>query len=131
MEPRNLGSTFQATNANDGNVTTYWEGLSYPNLLTVDLGSAQNVSIVRIKLNPAWPARIQTLSVLGSTDNLNYTTIVGSASYNFAPAKGTVSFKWDSGTTPRPTATSLPTATPAPTATLYPGILFIFKCLLL
>jgi len=79
--------TFVATNANDGNVTTYWEGLlGYPNLLTVDLGPAVTVSVVRIKLNPAWPGRTQTFSVLGSTDNVSYTTIVVSTSYNFTPA---------------------------------------------
>ncbi len=37
------------------------------------------------------------------------------------PAKGTVTFKWDTGSTPGATATSAPTATPSPTATPYPA----------
>lgn len=83
-------SSFVATNANDGNVTTYWEGAAYPNLLTVDLSSAQNVSSVKIKLNPdsLWAARTQTLAVLGSTDNVNFTTLKASATYAFDPATG-------------------------------------------
>lgn len=87
--------SFVATNANDGNTGTYWEGSGYPNLLTVDLGSAQTVGAVRVKIDPNWPARTQTFSVLGSTDNVTYTTLVASAAYNFDPASGnqvTVSF---------------------------------------
>ena len=37
------------------------------------------------------------------------------------PAKGTATFKWDTGSTPGATATSAPTATAAPTATPYPA----------
>ena len=82
--------TFVGTNANDGNTTTYWEGAAYPNLLTVDLGSSQSVSSVKIKLNPdsAWGTRTQTLSILGSTDNVNFTTLKASATYTFDPATG-------------------------------------------
>jgi hypothetical protein len=83
--------TYVATNANDGNLTTYWEGAAYPNLLTVDLGSAQSISSIKIKLNPAWGARTQTLSVLGSTDNVNFTTTLkASAGYGFDPATSNV-----------------------------------------
>lgn len=84
--------TFVATNANDGNTATYWEGAAYANLLTVDLGSAQSVSSVKIKLNPAstWATRTQTLSILGSTDNVNFTTLKASATYTFDPATGNV-----------------------------------------
>lgn len=87
--------SFVATNANDGNTGTYWEGSGYPNLLTVDLGSAQTVGAVRVKIDPNWPARTQTFSVLGSTDNVNFTTLQASAAYNFDPASGnqvTISF---------------------------------------
>jgi len=88
---------FVATNANDGNLTTYWEGLGYPNLLTVDMLAAWNVSSVKVKLNPdaIWGPRTQTLSVLGSTDGTNFTTLKASAAYGFDPATGnqvTISF---------------------------------------
>lgn len=82
--------TFVPTNANDGNTATYWEGAAYPNLLTVDLASAQTVSSIKLKLNPAWGARTQTLSVLGSTDNVNFTTLKASAVSNFDPVTGNI-----------------------------------------
>ncbi|WP_139903016.1 CARDB domain-containing protein [Clostridium thermarum] len=82
--------TYVATNANDGNVNTYWEGApgTYPNTLTVDLGSVQSVYKLVLKLNTSWGSRTQTLSVLSSTDNTNYTTRVASATYTFNPSSG-------------------------------------------
>lgn len=86
--------TYVATNANDGNVTTYWEGASnsYPTWLNVDLGGTYTVSSIRVKLNPdsSWGTRTQTFSVLSSTDNVTYNTIVNSATYTFDPASGNV-----------------------------------------
>lgn len=76
--------------ANDGDIRTYWEGApdSYPNTLTVDLGSSLSINTIVIKLNPdpIWQARTQTLSILGSLDNLSFTPIVSSATYHFDPA---------------------------------------------
>lgn len=84
--------TYAATNANDGNVNTYWEGASgtYPNTLTVDLGSAQSVYKAILKLNAGWGSRTQTLSVLSSTDNVTYTPRVASATYTFDPASSNI-----------------------------------------
>ncbi|GFZ33598.1 glycosyl hydrolase [Clostridium zeae] len=86
----NYTQTYVATNANDGNVNTYWEGSSYPSTLTVDLGAVQSVNKVVLKLNPdsAWAKRTQTLSVLGSSDNSTYNTLVASTTYTFDPATG-------------------------------------------
>ncbi len=82
---------YVATNANDGNTATYWEGAGFTSLLTVDLGSAQSISSIKIKLPAGWGARTQTLSVLGSTDNVNFTTTLkASAVYSFDPATGNV-----------------------------------------
>ena len=58
-----------ATNANDNDVTTYWEGNSgaFPSTLTVALGANASVSSIVIKLNPdpAWSTRQQTFSAEG------------------------------------------------------------------
>lgn len=82
--------TYVASNATDGNVNTYWEGAAnaYPNTITVDLGSSQTVDSVVLKLNPAavWATRTQTLSVLSSTDNSTYSTLVASSTYTFNPS---------------------------------------------
>ncbi|MBM9509067.1 discoidin domain-containing protein [Actinacidiphila acididurans] len=84
--------TYVASNAVDGDANSYWESTdnAFPQSLTVDLGSAQQVGRLVLKLPPAtaWGARTQTLSVLGSTDGSSYTTLAGSAGYRFDPASG-------------------------------------------
>ena len=79
-------------NAVDGNANSYWESANnaFPQSITVDLGSAQSVGRVVLKLPPAtaWQTRTQTLSVLGSTNGSSYATVVGSAGHTFNPATG-------------------------------------------
>ena len=79
---------FPATNVNDGNQASYWESTNnvFPQWIQVDLGSAQSASRIVLQLPAAWGARNQTLSVLGSTDGSNFTTVVGSATYAFNPS---------------------------------------------
>ena len=88
---------FESKNVTDGNLNTYWEGKDYPNLLTVDLGAAQAVTSVRIKLNPdpIWGPRTQTIEVLGSSDNVKFNTLAASTIYSFDSTTGnqiTISF---------------------------------------
>ncbi len=83
--------TFVATNANDDNVTTYWEGNANPATLTTQLGANADLSSIVIRLNPdsAWGARTQTFSILGREQSSStFSTIVASASYNFNPSSG-------------------------------------------
>ena len=94
-------SGFPAANAVDGNTGTYWESVdgSWPSTLTVDLGSAQTLGQVVIDLPPTWPTRTQTLSVLGSTDDSTWTTLVASATYTWSSSTGnTVTIALPSGT---------------------------------
>jgi len=78
-----------SANVTDGNQSTYWESANnaFPQWVQVDLGSAQSVDRVVLQLPPstAWGARTQTLTLTGSTDGTNFTTIVGSAGYTFDP----------------------------------------------
>ncbi|MEK3700587.1 discoidin domain-containing protein [Paenibacillus sp. FSL R10-2199] len=85
--------TFVPANANDGDVTTYWEGAggSYPNTLTVNLGANANVTSVVVKLNPAaaWATRTQTIQVLGHNQSTGtFTSLVPATVYTFNPASG-------------------------------------------
>ncbi len=85
--------TFVATNANDDDVTTYWEGNggAYPNTLTVSLGANASISSIVVKLNPdqAWGPRTQTLQVLGRDQSGgSFTNVVSSAAYDFSPSSG-------------------------------------------
>ena len=98
--------TYVATNANDGNTSSYWEAVngSWPATLTVDLGSTQTLGDTVIDLPPssAWNTRTQTLSVLGSNDDSTWTTIVASATYTWNPSTGnTVTINFPAGTSDR------------------------------
>jgi hypothetical protein len=79
-------------NLTDGDANTYWESVNnvFPQWAQVDLGSAQTVGRLVLKLPPpaAWAARNQTLSIAGSTDGTTFSTILGSAVYRFDPATG-------------------------------------------
>ncbi|MCM2423163.1 discoidin domain-containing protein [Streptomyces sp. RKAG293] len=84
---------FVATNANDNNVATYWEanGGSYPNTLTVALGSNADANSVVVKLNPdgAWSTRTQTIQVLGrEQSSSSFTSLTSPTVYTFNPASG-------------------------------------------
>ncbi|MCQ4079234.1 choice-of-anchor D domain-containing protein [Streptomyces sp. RB6PN25] len=76
-------------NMTDADPSTYWESAngSFPQWAQVDLGQRYSIGKLVLKLPPstAWGARTETLSVLGSTDGTNFSTIVGSAGYNFDP----------------------------------------------
>ncbi|WP_182908919.1 discoidin domain-containing protein [Microbispora sp. H13382] len=85
--------TYVAANANDNDLATYWEGAggSYPQTLTLQLGSNAVVSSVVLKLDPAaaWSTRTQTVQVLGREQSASgFTTLTGAATYTFNPATG-------------------------------------------
>ena len=104
MSSNSVESGYPASNANDGNTSTYWEGTdggAYPQTLTANLGQSTNLGSVTLDLPPAtdWTTRTETLSVLGSANGSTYTTLVPSATYTFNPSTGnTVSFNLPSGT---------------------------------
>jgi chitodextrinase len=93
--PASAGSftqTYGPSNAVDGDANTYWESANnaFPQWLQVDLGATTTFSRIVLKLPPssAWGARVQTLSVTGSTDGSTFSTIAGSAGQTFDPATG-------------------------------------------
>jgi hypothetical protein len=83
-----VNGSFGVGNAFDADANTYWESTNnvFPQWLQVDLGSAQSVCKVVLKLPASWGQRTQTLSVLTSNDNAAFTTVVASAGYSFDPA---------------------------------------------
>ncbi|HEY3479643.1 MAG TPA: discoidin domain-containing protein, partial [Streptomyces sp.] len=85
--------TFVAANANDNSTSTYWEGGggTYPNLLTVALGSNADLNQVVVKLNPdaSWGLRTQTIAVEGRDQaGSAFTTLSAAQTYSFNPASG-------------------------------------------
>jgi len=92
MSASGTTQNFAASNANDGNTSTYWESTNsaFPQWLQADLGSAQSIGSVTLDLPPSssWATRTQTLSVQGSTNGSTWTTLVAAANYTFNPATG-------------------------------------------
>jgi len=78
---------YPSGNVTDGNQATYWESQNnaFPQWVQVDLGSAQSASRIVLQLPAGWGARDQTLSILGSTDGVNFSTVRASATYTFNP----------------------------------------------
>jgi hypothetical protein len=105
MTASSTASGYPATNANDGNTSTYWEssdGAAYPQTLTAQFTQQYPLGSVTLTLPPstAWATRTETFSVLGSNNGTSWTTLVGSAGYTFNPASGnTVSFQLPSNST--------------------------------
>ncbi len=84
-----FNAPYAAGNFTDADASTYWESANgvFPQWAQVDLGQSFGIGKVVLRLPPstAWGTRTQTLSVLGSTDGSNFSTIVGSAGYSFDP----------------------------------------------
>jgi hypothetical protein len=82
-------SPYVAANLTDPDPSSYWESTNgtFPQWAQVDLGQPYAIGKVVLRLPPstAWATRTETLSVLGSTDGTNFSTIVGSAGYTFDP----------------------------------------------
>ncbi|WP_432839241.1 choice-of-anchor D domain-containing protein [Dactylosporangium sp. CA-092794] len=87
-----VNATQAPATATDGNAATYWESANnaFPQWVQVDLGAVTSIGKVTLKLPPdtAWATRTQTLSVLGSTDGSNFSTLSASAGRTFDPATG-------------------------------------------
>jgi hypothetical protein len=92
MTASTLTDGFPAANTNDANQTSYWEsqdgtGGVFPGTqtLTVDLGSAKNVSRVVLKLPPGWGTRTEAIAVATSTDGTNFGVAAPAAGIVFDP----------------------------------------------
>ncbi|MER8184166.1 discoidin domain-containing protein [Kitasatospora sp. NPDC094015] len=85
-----VGDVYAVGNVNDGNQSSYWEsaGNALPQWVQVDLGSAAAIDQVVLKLPTAWESRTETLTLQGSTDGSNFSTLVGSAVYSFDQGAG-------------------------------------------
>ena len=79
---------YSSSRVTDNDQASYWESANnaFPQWVQVDLGSAQSASRVVLQLPPTWGARNQTLSLQGSTNGTDWSTLKASASYAFAPA---------------------------------------------
>jgi hypothetical protein len=83
--------TYAPANANDNDVTTYFEGSTYPSTLTVRLRVNADLTSVVVKLNPdpIWTSRTQTIQVLGREETASgFVSLSAAQLYTFSPATG-------------------------------------------
>jgi hypothetical protein len=97
--------TYAPANAVDGDTSSYWESTdnAFPQWFQVDLGSSVGIGRIVMDLPPstAWATRTQTITIQGSTDGTNYTTLAGSANYTFNPSSGNTATATFTGTAVR------------------------------
>ncbi|GAA2710936.1 discoidin domain-containing protein [Actinoplanes palleronii] len=90
MSASSTKDQYVAANAVDGDAGSYWESANgaFPQWIQVDLGAANPVARVVLRLPPSWGARSQTLAVTGSTDGSSFGTLAAAAGRVFDPAAG-------------------------------------------
>jgi CARDB/F5/8 type C domain/NedA-like, galactose-binding domain len=89
MEASSVTQSYVAANANDNNVTTYWESSGFPSTLTAKLGANADISSIVVKLNPdsIWEPRTQNIEVLGRAQGAtDFASIKARADYAFSPS---------------------------------------------
>ncbi|MGC9498534.1 CARDB domain-containing protein [Streptomyces sp. WG7] len=89
IEATSTTQNYVARNANDDDLTTYWESTGFPSDLTVKLGADADVEAVVVKLNPdpKWQSRQQSLEVLGRKEGASaFSSVKTRADYAFSPS---------------------------------------------
>ncbi|RUT45347.1 carbohydrate-binding protein [Paenibacillus anaericanus] len=81
---------YVANNVKDQNQGTYWESTNnaFPQWIQVHLGNSETIDQVVLKLPTNWETRTQTLSIQGSTNGTDFSTIVDTAEYTFNQTLG-------------------------------------------
>ncbi|GAA2519253.1 hypothetical protein GCM10010407_06040 [Rarobacter incanus] len=89
---RGAAATASSGNAAD-NVTDVDQSLAWsskqrlPQWVQVDLGKARKISDIELRLPTAWPARKQTLTILGSRDGKKFSVLAAKKRYTFTPKR--------------------------------------------
>ncbi|MGW0187418.1 CARDB domain-containing protein [Streptomyces sp. NPDC003362] len=81
---------YPASNVTDGSQASYWEGPagSFPQWVQIDLGGTVDVDEVVLKLPASWETRKETVSLQGSADGKDFSSLSASASRTFDPSSG-------------------------------------------
>jgi hypothetical protein len=74
---------YPSANANDNNLSTYWQAHQSAADLTLHLSQASNVDRVILELPQSWGTRNQTIEVDGSANGTTWTTLVPAAAHTF------------------------------------------------
>lgn len=87
-----FNDVYSATNLNDGDRLTYWEGKANveENSVIIEFDNSYNIHTILLGLNPAaiWQPRVQTISFALSDDGENFTEFIPLTEYQFDPKTG-------------------------------------------
>ena len=81
---------YPATNANDDNLSTYWQAAGATATLTLHLSQANSVNRVILELPENWGTRNQTIEVDGSANGTTWTTLVPATAYTFTAGSNAI-----------------------------------------
>jgi hypothetical protein len=89
---------YPAPNANDSDLSTYWQAAAPTATLILHLSKAAPVDRVIVELPENWGARNQTIQVDGSANGTSWTTLAPYAAYTFTAGSNAVAIPVPVGT---------------------------------
>ena len=89
---------YPAANANDNDISTYWQAAGASATLTLHLSQAAPVDRVILGLPENWGTRNQTIEVDGSANGNTWTTLAPAATYTFTAGSNAVAIPVPAGT---------------------------------
>jgi F5/8 type C domain-containing protein len=94
----NTQGGFPASDGNDDDFSTYWQGAEPTAALTLQLAQPSPVDRVLLELPANWPTRDETIEVDGSADGNTWTTLVPATAYTFTVGSDAVAIPVPAGT---------------------------------
>jgi F5/8 type C domain len=79
-----------SANANDNDLSTYWQAAHPAADLTLHLSQAGNVDRVIVELPESWSTRTQTIELDGSVNGTTWSTLVPAAAYTFTAGSNAI-----------------------------------------
>jgi hypothetical protein len=98
LAPSSASEGYPGANANDSDLSSYWQASEPTATLTLHLSQAAPVDRVILTLPQNWGTRNQTIEVEGSTDGSTWTTLAPAAAYTFTAGSNAVAIPIKAGT---------------------------------
>ncbi len=98
LAPSSAIQGYPAANANDNDLSSYWQAAGSTATLTLHLSQAAPVDRVILTLPASWGTRNQTIQVDGSANGTSWTTLAPSAAYTFTAGSNAIAIPVPAGT---------------------------------
>jgi F5/8 type C domain len=98
VAPSSAVQGYPAANADDNDLSTYWQASGPTATVTLHLSKAAPVNRVVLELPGNWGTRNQTIGVDGSTNGTTWTTLAPAAAYTFTAGSNAIAIPVPAGT---------------------------------